>query len=149
MTTAAAVDRLADRVRLEVDSGRSLAAQFADHGWRVIAVDVQPGVVAAINEGRSHVGEEPDLAELVSRAHAGGLLSATLDGAAAARVADVVVLIVPVMLALTSSQRGCEVSSSGFRRNAITHLPSLMCQAQWARRVPSSRSSSDNVTRMV
>ena len=40
MTTAAAVDRLADRVRLEVDSGRSLAAQFADHGWRVIAVSM-------------------------------------------------------------------------------------------------------------
>ncbi len=78
--------------------GLPLCAQFASHGWRVIAVDVQPAVVAAINEGRSHVGEEPDLAELVSRAHAQGLLSATLDGGAAAREADVVVLIVPVML---------------------------------------------------
>lgn len=78
--------------------GLPLCAQFAGHGWRVIAVDVQPAVVAAINEGRSHVGEEPDLAELVSKAHADGLLSATLDGAAAAREADVVVLIVPVML---------------------------------------------------
>jgi nucleotide sugar dehydrogenase len=78
--------------------GLPLCAQFASHGWHVIAVDVQPAVVAAINEGRSHVGEEPDLAELVARAHADGLLTATLDGAAAARDADVVVLIVPVML---------------------------------------------------
>ena len=41
-------------------------AQFADHGWHVIAVDVQQAVVDAINEGRSHVGEEPGLAELVA-----------------------------------------------------------------------------------
>jgi UDP-N-acetyl-D-mannosaminuronic acid dehydrogenase len=78
--------------------GLPLCAQFASHGWRVIAVDVQPAVVAAINEGRSHVGEEPDLADLVTAAHEAGLLSATLDGAAAAREADIVVLIVPVML---------------------------------------------------
>ena len=46
--------------------GLPLAAQFADHGWRVTAVDVQQAVVDAINEGRSHVGEEPGLAELVA-----------------------------------------------------------------------------------
>jgi nucleotide sugar dehydrogenase len=78
--------------------GLPLAAQFASHGWRVVAVDIQEAVVAAINEGRSHVGEEPGLAELVAAAHADGRLRATTDGAAAAREADVVVLIVPVML---------------------------------------------------
>lgn len=78
--------------------GLPLAAQFASHGWSVIAVDVNPSVVDAINDGRSHVGEEPGLAELVARVHADGRLRATLDAAGAARVADVVVLIVPVML---------------------------------------------------
>ncbi|TAK02963.1 MAG: nucleotide sugar dehydrogenase [Chloroflexota bacterium] len=78
--------------------GLPLAAQFAGHGWKVIAVDVQPAVVAAINEGRSHLGEEPGVAELVARSHAEGRLRATTDGATAARDADVVVLIVPVML---------------------------------------------------
>jgi nucleotide sugar dehydrogenase len=78
--------------------GLPLAAQFADHGWHVVAVDVQETVVDAINEGRSHVEEEPGLAELVRTAHTGGRLRATTDGAAAAREADVVVLIVPVML---------------------------------------------------
>ena len=78
--------------------GLPLAAQFASHGWRVLAVDVQQEVVDAINEGRSHIGEEPGVAELVSSAHAAGNLRATTDGTVAAREADVVVLIVPVML---------------------------------------------------
>jgi nucleotide sugar dehydrogenase len=78
--------------------GLPLAAQFASHGWKVIAVDIDESVVAAINEGRSHVDEEPGLGELVASAHADGRLRATTDGAAAAREADVVVLIVPVML---------------------------------------------------
>jgi nucleotide sugar dehydrogenase len=78
--------------------GLPLAAQFATHGWTVIAVDVNPAVVDAVNAGRSHVGEEPGLAEMVATVHAQGRLRATLDAAAAAREADVVVLIVPVML---------------------------------------------------
>jgi nucleotide sugar dehydrogenase len=78
--------------------GLPLAAQFASHGWSVIAVDIDERVVAAINEGRSHVDEEPGLADLVDTAKSNGLLRATTDGAAAAREADVVVLIVPVML---------------------------------------------------
>jgi nucleotide sugar dehydrogenase len=82
--------------------GLPLAAQFAGHGWSVIAVDVQEAVVASINEGRSHLGEEPGVAELVATAHAEGRLRATMDGAAAAREADVVVLIVPVMLDLAN-----------------------------------------------
>jgi nucleotide sugar dehydrogenase len=78
--------------------GLPLAGQFASHGWSVIAVDIDAAVVASISEGRSHVGEEPGLAALVNSAHDDGLLRATTDGAAAAREADVVVLIVPVML---------------------------------------------------
>ncbi|MFL5770817.1 MAG: nucleotide sugar dehydrogenase [Chloroflexota bacterium] len=78
--------------------GLPLAAQFASHGWRVTAVDVQQAVVDAINAGESHVGEEPGLAELVRAAHADGRLGATMDAATAARDADVVVIIVPVML---------------------------------------------------
>jgi nucleotide sugar dehydrogenase len=78
--------------------GLPLCAQFGTHGWRVIAVDVQQGVVDAINAGRSHVDEEPGLGELIARVHGEGRLRATTDGAEAAREADVVVLIVPVML---------------------------------------------------
>lgn len=78
--------------------GLPLAAQFASHGWQVIAVDIDPGVVDAINAGRSHVADEPGLADLVARAHDEGRLRATLDAAAAAAESDVIVLIVPIML---------------------------------------------------
>ncbi|MGZ6269189.1 MAG: nucleotide sugar dehydrogenase [Candidatus Limnocylindrales bacterium] len=78
--------------------GLPLAVQFARHGWQVTAVDINEKVVAAINEGRSHVEEEPGLAEAVTEVHAAGLLQATTDATAAAREADVAVLIVPVML---------------------------------------------------
>jgi nucleotide sugar dehydrogenase len=78
--------------------GLPLAAQFASHGWEVIAVDVQDAVVAAINEGRSHVTEEPGLGEAVRAAWEAGRLRATTDAAQAARESDVVVIIVPVML---------------------------------------------------
>ena len=78
--------------------GLPLAAQFASHGWQVTAVDVNEAVVAAINEGHSHVAEEPGLVEAVAEAHGSGLLRATTDGTGAARAADVVVIIVPVML---------------------------------------------------
>jgi nucleotide sugar dehydrogenase len=44
------------------------------------------------------VAEEPGLAEAVAKAHTSGRLGATSDGSAAARAADVVVIIVPVML---------------------------------------------------
>lgn len=78
--------------------GLPLAAQFAGHGWQVTAVDVNQAVVDAINEGQSHVGEEPGLVEAVAAAHDAGRLRATIDGTEAARSADVVVIIVPVML---------------------------------------------------
>jgi nucleotide sugar dehydrogenase len=78
--------------------GLPLAAQFASHGWTVTAVDVVAEVVDAINAGRSHIGAEPGVAEIVAEAHAAGRLRATLDGAAAAADSDVVVLIVPVIL---------------------------------------------------
>lgn len=78
--------------------GLALAAQYAKCGWRVIGVDVLPHVVEMVSQGRSHVAEEPGLAERVAEAHAAGLLSATSDHALAASQADVVVMIVPVML---------------------------------------------------
>ena len=78
--------------------GLPLAVQFARHGWNVTAVDVNPAVVDAINAGRSHVAEEPGLAEGVAEMHDAGRLHATTDAAEATRDADVAVLIVPVTL---------------------------------------------------
>jgi nucleotide sugar dehydrogenase len=78
--------------------GLPLAAQYAGAGWRVIGVDVLPEVVEKLNAGRVHVDEEPGLAERIAEAHAAGRFEATLSHADAARRADVVVMIVPLML---------------------------------------------------
>jgi nucleotide sugar dehydrogenase len=78
--------------------GLPLAAQYAGAGWHVIGVDVLPDVVAGLNGGRSHIDEEPGLAERIAAAHAAGRFEATLSHAEAARRADVVVMIVPLVL---------------------------------------------------
>ncbi len=78
--------------------GLPLAAQYASAGWRVIGVDVIPDVVESVNAGRSHVEEEPGLAEAIADAHAAGRIEATSSHADAARRSDVVVMIVPIML---------------------------------------------------
>jgi nucleotide sugar dehydrogenase len=77
--------------------GLTLAGQFASHGWRVIAVDIDRAVVEGINAGQSHV-LEPGLEKVVAQTRRDGRLEATLDAGAAAASADVVVLIVPIKL---------------------------------------------------
>jgi len=83
--------------------GLPLAAQFASKGATVIGCDVLPHVVETINEGHSHIHEEPGLEEAVSRAVAAGRLHATLDTRAATRESDVVVVIVPLLVGLDRS----------------------------------------------
>jgi nucleotide sugar dehydrogenase len=82
--------------------GMPLAVQFASHGWSVIAVDIDPAVVAAINEGRLHIENEPRVGDLLTASRAEGRLTATTDGAAATAMSDVVVIIVPVSLDTTA-----------------------------------------------
>jgi nucleotide sugar dehydrogenase len=78
--------------------GLPLAAQYASCGLRVIGCDISEEVVRTVNEGRSHVKEEPGLAELVASAVNHGLLSATTDTADAVGRSNVVVVIVPLMV---------------------------------------------------
>jgi nucleotide sugar dehydrogenase len=77
--------------------GLPVAAQYASRGLSVIGCDTNPEVVAAVNRGRAHIQEEPELAERVERATAAGRLRATADTVSATREADVVVVIVPVV----------------------------------------------------
>lgn len=63
------------------------AACLAKDGHNVIAVDVDPGKVAAINAGLSPIVEH-GLNELIAEVVAAGRLTATLDGASAVRAAD-------------------------------------------------------------
>ncbi|HEV2653302.1 MAG TPA: NAD(P)-binding domain-containing protein, partial [Ktedonobacteraceae bacterium] len=78
--------------------GLPLAVQYARHGHKVIGCDTNARVVKNLNLGRSHIQEEPELPREVSRLVSEGLLSATTATAEAVRVADVVVVIVPVII---------------------------------------------------
>ena len=78
--------------------GLPLAVQYAQHGHRVIGCDINAQVVESINAGKSHVGEEPELAIEVPRLVREGLLSATLDITGAVGSANAVVVIVPVFV---------------------------------------------------
>ncbi len=78
--------------------GLPLAVQYALSGWRVIGCDITERVVATINAGRSHVQEEPELADALPDLVRRGQFSATNETSEAVRTADVVVVIVPVGL---------------------------------------------------
>jgi len=78
--------------------GLPLAAQYAGKGMTVIGCDVLPAVVDTINDGHSHIHEEPGLDEAVAAAVRDGRLRATLDTTAAVAEADVTVLIVPLLV---------------------------------------------------
>jgi nucleotide sugar dehydrogenase len=78
--------------------GLPLAAQYASAGWRVIGVDIAPDLVAGLEAGRIAPDDEPGLAERIRAARERGLFAATLSHAEAARRADVIVMIVPLML---------------------------------------------------
>ena len=76
--------------------GLPLAVQYASRGHEVVGCDIDAGIVAAINEGRSPHDDEPALVERVPELVRRGLLRATTDDAAGVRGAEVVVVIVPV-----------------------------------------------------
>jgi GDP-mannose 6-dehydrogenase len=63
------------------------AACLARDGHDIIAVDVDPGKVAAINAGQSPIVER-GLPEMISQMAAAGRLTATLDAAEAVRMTD-------------------------------------------------------------
>lgn len=76
--------------------GLPLAVQYASRGHEVVGCDIDDGIVAAINEGRSPHDDELALVERVPELVRSGLLRATTDDAAGVRAAEVVVVIVPV-----------------------------------------------------
>lgn len=78
--------------------GLPLAVAYAGWGCRVIGCDINPRTVRTINAGQSHIGEEPGLQAAVANAVADNRLSATCDTAHAVRLADTVIVIVPVLV---------------------------------------------------
>ena len=72
--------------------GAPMAAVMAEKGHNVVGVDVSPGFVNAINQGKAPVSE-PGLEDLVRKNRP--RLSATLDYEQAVAASDVTFIIVP------------------------------------------------------
>lgn len=78
--------------------GLPLAAIFANCGhFHVYGADINKAVVDKVNQGISHVDNEPGLDELVSKAYESKTLEATVNTSEAVSKSEVVVVIVPVL----------------------------------------------------
>ncbi|MFC3299815.1 nucleotide sugar dehydrogenase [Arthrobacter agilis] len=78
--------------------GLPLAVQFASKGHDVVGVDVNPTIVAAVNEGTEPFPGEAHLQEKLSELVPAGKLRATTEYSEAVPGADAVVLVVPLFV---------------------------------------------------
>ncbi|WP_106498262.1 nucleotide sugar dehydrogenase [Lentibacillus sp. Marseille-P4043] len=78
--------------------GLTLAAVFANNDYNVFGADISNDVVDSVNQGSSHIDNEPGLEELVANAQQNHTLSATTNTTKAVAQANVIVVIVPVLV---------------------------------------------------
>ncbi|WP_077706181.1 nucleotide sugar dehydrogenase [Virgibacillus dokdonensis] len=78
--------------------GLTLAAVFANNHFNVYGSDINEDVVATINQGKSHITNEPGLDQLVAAAYNSKTLSATTETAEAVAKSNIVIVIVPVLI---------------------------------------------------
>lgn len=78
--------------------GLTLAAVFSNNGFTVVGADINAKVVKTVNNGISHITNEPGLSDLVKNGHLKQTLQATTDTAEAVSKSSVIVVIVPVLV---------------------------------------------------
>lgn len=79
--------------------GLPLAAVFANSGhFHVIGADKNDKVIETVNQGISHIQNEPGLDELLYKAWKNGTFEATTNTTDAVSKSDVVIVIVPVLV---------------------------------------------------
>ncbi|CDQ41097.1 MULTISPECIES: nucleotide sugar dehydrogenase [Virgibacillus] len=78
--------------------GLTLAAVFATNGYYIFGADKNKEVVASINQGKSHINNEPGLDQLVSDAVENNQMRATSDNVEAVAHSSIIVVIVPVLV---------------------------------------------------
>ncbi len=107
--------------------GSVSAASFAGDGHGVVGVDVNPGKVASLNEGRSPIVEK-GLDELIADTVAAGRLRATTSTAEAVEATDLSLICVGTpsrrngSLDLTYLQRVCEQIGEALRDKEAYHV---------------------------
>lgn len=111
--------------------GLPVACHMAARGGDVIACDVNPAVVQAINAGRCPV-DEPGVAELLARARKDHRLRATTDTAAAVAESDAVVILVPVALTdardadLSAMHAAVDAVARGLKRGTLVSIETTL-----------------------
>lgn len=75
--------------------GLPMATVFAKAGARVIAVDIDQGVIDTLNSGKCRFADEPGLASMVEEVVKDGKLHGTMNVSSAVSGADIVILCVP------------------------------------------------------
>lgn len=79
--------------------GLPLATVFANSGsYFVYGADKNEKVINKVNNGRSHIKNEPGVQELLNSARKKGMLMCTTNTTEAVRQSDIVVVIVPVLI---------------------------------------------------
>ncbi len=78
--------------------GLPLAVQYASKGHEVVGYDISERVVQLVNDGVAPFPGEAGLDGLLKEVVADGRLTATTDGTAAARGAEAVVVVVPLVV---------------------------------------------------
>ncbi|UJL48150.1 nucleotide sugar dehydrogenase [Virgibacillus sp. NKC19-16] len=78
--------------------GLTLAAVFANKAYNVVGADINKDVVSSVNQGISHINNEPGLDQLVLDAHKNKTLSATTVTSEAVAKSGIIVVIVPVLI---------------------------------------------------
>lgn len=101
--------------------GLPLAVQFAAKGHEVVGVDINPGLVGAVNAGREPFPGEAELAERLAELVPAGRLRATTDYADAVPGADAVVVVVPLFVDDDTWQPDFGAMESA-TRDLATHL---------------------------
>jgi nucleotide sugar dehydrogenase len=112
--------------------GLPLAAVFAEHGAKVIGVDINEKVVENINRGINHIKEEPGLDELVKKNVKERRLMATTNGIKASKESDIKIILVPTLadnrgnLKLDVVYDVCEKIASGLKKGDVVITEATM-----------------------
>ena len=84
--------------------GLPVAVAFAKEGAKVIGVRTDQEIVEQINRGESPLIGEPKIPELLKEMVTAGQFRATIDGPAAAKESDVIILLVPLLVSETGEE---------------------------------------------
>jgi UDP-N-acetyl-D-mannosaminuronic acid dehydrogenase len=111
--------------------GLVTAVSFAEAGFRVVAVDIEPNIVDSIRKGISPM-HEPKLNELLSRNVRAGRLRATLNSREAIEEADIVIICVETPIKrrrvadLSSLMRALESVGESMKTGTIVIVSSTL-----------------------